>query len=98
MGVREGLESTHGPAAAAALRPTPRVPRWALAAAVVAAVAVGIPGLMGPPGTTSDVDDAGALALAGSFWLSEDPLVAGAPVLETLTDDQLERLLEEIER
>jgi anti-sigma factor RsiW len=75
-------------------------PAWALSAAAVLVLAVGTSVLMErsePPvepapteiaGLTVD-DDAGV-------WIADDALVAGAPVLEELSDDDLAALLEEM--
>lgn len=74
------------------------VPAWGLAAAAVAGLAFGIPSLIERMSPTVAGDDLEAVAMLGSPWLSGDPLIAGAPVLESLSDDELTRLLEELER
>jgi anti-sigma factor RsiW len=75
------------------------IPAWALAAAALAGVAIGIPSLVERMGVTAPGSGAGldALEAVGGLWISEDPMVAGAPVLESLTDEELARLLEEME-
>jgi hypothetical protein len=76
-----------------------RVPAWALAAAAVAVLALGTPSLMerlNQPG--SGLPGMEDLEATTPVWLAERSLVAGAPVLESLTDEQLARLLEEMER
>jgi hypothetical protein len=75
------------------------VPAWALAAAAVAVLALGTPSLMerlNQPG--SGLPGMEDLEATTPVWLAERSLVAGAPVLESLTDEQLARLLEEMER
>jgi predicted anti-sigma-YlaC factor YlaD len=71
-------------------------PWWGLSAAAVAALALGI-GITSQP--ASDIDLADELAVEseeGELWLSDDGVLAGAPVLETLSDDALAQLLEEL--
>ena len=80
-------------------RPWPSFrPWWGLAAAAVAAVAFGI-GIAVP---RSDAPETGiptfaAAAEESDFWLSDDGLIAGAPMFEDLSDEALLALLEEIE-
>jgi anti-sigma factor RsiW len=82
-------------------RPTPdrrRLPRWALAAAAGVVLALGTPSLlqrMGSDGTDvgAELDD----EVFPTAWLSEAPLIAGAPLLDGLSDEALARLLEEME-
>lgn len=80
-------------------RPQPSFrPWWGLAAAAVAAVALGI-GIAVP---RSGAPDAGLPAFAAAaeesdFWLSDDGLIAGAPTFEDLSDEALVALLEELE-
>jgi len=77
------------------------LPWWGLAAAAVAAVALGIgvqlqgpgpAGVSGPavPGYVAEED-------GGEVWLSGDGEVAGAPVLDGLSDEELLLFLEELE-
>ena len=71
-------------------------PWWGLAAAALAAVALGIgvtsrrqgPGVE-VPAYVAGVDEEG-------LWLSDDGLIAGAPALDGLSDDALEQLLAEM--
>lgn len=70
-------------------------PWWGLTAAAVAALALGI-GIASRP----TVDD-GVPAFAyevdeGTFWSSEDGLLAGAPMLDELSDEALAQLLDEL--
>jgi hypothetical protein len=69
-------------------------PAWALSAAAVLVLAVGTTVLIDAPapselGEVVVEDDAEA-------WIAEDAVVAGAPVLEELSDDDLAALLEEM--
>lgn len=74
-----------------------RRPWWGVAAAAVAALAVGI-------GLASDARDPAqepipiyaAEGAAQDLWLSEDGIVAGAPSLESLSDEALRQLLDEL--
>jgi hypothetical protein len=102
QGVRSGLTGAgagEGPRYGRRTRAWARVPAWALAAAAVAVLALGTPTLMerlNQPGSgLPGIDD---LEPTTPVWLAERSLVAGAPVLESLTDEQLARLLEEMER
>ena len=82
-------------------RPAPgrrRVSRWALAAAAGIVLALGTPTLLermgsGPTDFLSALDD----EVLPAGWLSEASLIAGAPVLDDLSDEALARLLEEME-
>lgn len=72
-----------------------RRPWWGISAAALAALALGI-GITSRPaqeGPRTDVEDA---ALEIELWLSEDGFLAGAPVLEALSDEALTDLLEEL--
>lgn len=76
------------------------LPWWGLAAAAVAAVALGIGvQLQGPdrPGVPPSVPAYVAEEEVGAVWLSGDGEVAGAPVLEGLSDEELLLFLEELE-
>ncbi|HKJ03407.1 MAG TPA: zf-HC2 domain-containing protein [Longimicrobiales bacterium] len=71
-------------------------PWWGLAAAAVAAVALGI-GVSSR--STSEVEDVPAYVadMQGlSPWVSDDGLIAGAPALDGLSDEALETLLDEM--
>lgn len=77
-----------------------RHPAWALAAAALAALALGIGTLSGPASEFgADVPD-WAYELEGeqeAIWAGDDETVAGAPLLlEQLSDEALEQLLEEL--
>ena len=74
-------------------------PWWGVAAASVAAVALGI-GVMSREGPApEDAEVPGIVAGVGeaSLWVADDGLVAGAPALEGLSDDALLQLLEEMD-
>jgi predicted anti-sigma-YlaC factor YlaD len=76
-------------------RPDAR-PWWGLAAAAVAAVALGI-GVSSR--STSVVEDVPAYVadMQGlSPWVSDDGLIAGAPALDGLSDEALQTLLDEM--
>lgn len=82
---------------AARRRGTVRHPWWGLAAAAVAALALGIGvssrGLdsrLEVPVYVAEADDQEPL------WLSDDGLIAGAPALDGLSEEELVRLLEEM--
>jgi hypothetical protein len=82
--------------AAAAERRAPARPWWGVSAAAVAALALGI-GMSSErtqaplevPGFAYEVEE-------GDVWLSEDGLVAGAPLFEGLSDEALLTLLDEM--
>ncbi len=73
-------------------------PWWGVSAAAVAALALGI-GITGGP-TSDVVPDAGVEAVAEAeeeeLWLSDDGVLAGAPVFEALSDEALADLLDEL--
>lgn len=71
-------------------------PWWGLAAAAIAAVALGI-GVNARRGTeTLEVPGYVAVGEAGDVWLSDDGLIAGAPALDGLSEEALASLLEEM--
>lgn len=70
-------------------------PWWGLAAAAVAALALGI-GVTADRGATPDVPAFVAGTDEATLWLSDDGLVAGAPTLGDLSDEALMTLLEEM--
>lgn len=84
-------------------RQRPRVPVWGLAAAAGLALAVATPVLMDQMGSVPEVtvDEAEVTALlTESFpspWFGDEGTVAGAPVLDDLSDAALLQLLEEME-
>lgn len=72
-----------------------RRPWWGLTAAALAALALGIGFSSGPGGET--VAPAFALETGeGWIWETADGLVAGGVVLDELSDDALEHLLEDL--
>lgn len=79
-----------------------RVPSWGLAAAAGIVLAVATPVLVERMGDSAaaTVDDAEVVTAVAdrlpSPWLDDEGIVAGAPVLDDLTDEDLERLLEEM--
>ena len=75
----------------------PGFPWWGLAAAAVSAVALGW-GIYPP--SPSPADDLPAFvdeSEAGALWFTDDGEVAGVPAWESLTDAELEILLDELE-
>jgi len=71
-----------------------RWPAWAASAAVLALAAGSY--LLGT-GDRSNIDGLGQFqAEGGSVWISDDGIVAGAPVLDELSEDALTALLEEM--
>lgn len=84
-------------AAVRADRAQVRRPWWGLAAAAVAALALGI-GVADRARTGEEIDVPGfAYEMGtGESWLGGDGVVAGAPTLEDLSDDELARLLDEL--
>jgi anti-sigma factor RsiW len=101
------VSPTPVPSAARGPAPGRGTPSWALAAAAGVILALGTPLLVqrmntgvldrggGAPATGAEV--AGAVAeLLPSTYVSEDPVVAGAPVLDGLSDEALMALLREM--
>ena len=73
-----------------------RRPSWALAAAAVAALALGI-GVVSKRADPVDAVPGYAYELEDDdLWLSDDGLIAGGPTLEGLSDEALAQLLEEL--
>lgn len=91
-GLLERLLSTVG---SAQTRPTRTW--WSVSAAAVAALALGIGLSSGPsvevpaevPGYAYEVEE-------GDIWVSDDGLLAGAPLFDDLSDDALLELLDEL--
>lgn len=85
-----------------ALRPRPGrlwAPAWALSAAALAALSLGIGVLWNgnlPEVTIEPVEVASQEPLPEA-WLWDDGVVAGAPVFDDLTDEELQALIEEME-
>ena len=69
---------------------------WGLAAAAVAALALGIGISSGPGVPAGNGDDVLDEVAEEELWLSDDGVVAGAPMIETLSDEALEQLLDEL--
>ena len=83
-------------AAVAAERRTHARPWWGISAAAVAALALGI-GLSSQRAEVPlDVPGFAYEAEEGDVWLSDDGLVAGAPLFDGLSDEALLTLLDEI--
>lgn len=76
-----------------------RRPWWGLAAASVAAAALGIGVIAKGSPSGDETEVPGMVAGAGetSIWVADDGLVAGAPELEGLSDEALLTLLEEMD-
>lgn len=70
-------------------------PWWGLAAAAVAALALGI-GVTSERGGAPEVPAFVAGAEDAALWLADDGMVAGAPTLADLSDEALMTLLEEM--
>ncbi len=73
-------------------------PWWGVSAAAVAALALGI-GISSdnPAQIEISVPAYAYESEAGDLWLSDDGLIAGAPVLDGLTDEALLQLLDELD-
>jgi predicted anti-sigma-YlaC factor YlaD len=73
-------------------------PWWGVAAASVAALALGIGVISRDVPAADDVEVPGIVAGVGetSIWVVDDGLVAGAPALEGLSDEALLLLLDEL--
>lgn len=93
------------PGAVGRARPNPgvrwRLPSWGLAAAAGIVLAVATPLLVERMGGAPASDDDAEVVTAvvdrlPSPWFDDEGTVAGAPVLDDLTDEDLERLLEEM--
>lgn len=72
-----------------------RRPWWGVSAAAVAALALGI-GITSRPAQEDPGTDVVDTAVETELWLSEDAFLAGAPVLEALSDEALTDLLDEL--
>jgi predicted anti-sigma-YlaC factor YlaD len=74
-------------------------PWWGLAAASVAALALGIGVISrgGPPPEGDELPAYVASAEEVSLWPGDDGLIAGVPALEDLSDEALQALLDELE-
>jgi len=70
---------------------------WSVAAAAVAALALGI-GISSDPASQAPVDVPGYAyeVEEGDIWVSDDGLLAGAPLFDDLSDDALLELLDEL--
>ncbi|MBT8489068.1 MAG: hypothetical protein KJO65_09630 [Gemmatimonadetes bacterium] len=84
------------------VRRAPRMvskPWWGVSAAAVAALALGI-GITAGPGPDSGLDAGVEMVVEAEeedeFWLSDDGVLAGAPVWETLSDEALAELLDDL--
>lgn len=78
-------------------RPGSTRPWWGVSAAAIAALALGI-GIVSQPSSVDTVEVPGYAYEVdeGVLWSSEDGLLAGAPLLDDLTDEALEQLLDEL--
>ena len=96
-GAPEGLSDRVVQAVTSRRRPAHR-PWWGLSAAAVAAIALGI-GIASDQGGVPTAGSSEGFASEfeeGEFWVSDDAMLAGAPTLEELTDEELAALLEEL--
>lgn len=75
-----------------ARRRAPARTGWALSAAAIAALALGLGIVSNGTPTEIPVRE----AEEGELWVSDDGLVAGAPALDRLSDEALLRLLDEL--
>lgn len=74
-----------------------RRPAWALSAAAVLVLAVGTTLLRQPSQPTTTASVLGEVVLDESqVWIADDGMVAGAPVLDDLSDEALATLVEEL--
>jgi hypothetical protein len=74
-----------------------RRPAWALPAAAVLVLAVGTTILFRAPQVIEVASALGGVPLEESqIWIAEDGAVAGAPVLDDLSDEALATLIEEL--
>ncbi len=75
------------------------VPAWAMSAAAILVLAIGTKVVMDRAGTDMVLDPIAVAAQEPlpESWLWDDGMVAGAPVLDGLSDEDLEALLEELE-
>jgi hypothetical protein len=69
---------------------------WGLSAAAVAALALGIGISSDPTDAPVEVPGFAYEMEEGYTWLSDDGLIAGAPLLNGLSDDALQQLLDEL--
>jgi predicted anti-sigma-YlaC factor YlaD len=80
-------------------RPRRWIPAWALSAAAVVVLALGARLILGPGGSDA-TDDPQQVALQEPLpeaWLWADGMVAGAPVFDDLSDEELEALVRALE-
>ena len=71
-------------------------PWWGLTAAAVAALALGIGIASDRAGSDAEVPGFAYEVDEGVVWGSEDGLMAGAPLLDELSDEALQQLLDEL--
>lgn len=100
--VREEMARDRRPGRIPALRPgrwRPHAPVWAVSAAALVIVSLGI-GVLWKDGTPEVMVDPVEVASQEPLpeaWLWDDGVVAGAPVYDDLTDEELQALIEEME-
>lgn len=70
-------------------------PWWGVSAAATAALALGI-GITSRPADEGAPADVAVESEEAELWLSEDGFLAGAPVLDALSDEALAELLESL--
>jgi len=100
--VREELVAGERPGKSRVLRLPrrwPVTPVWALSAAALAILSLGIGVLWqgGTPEVTVDPVEVASQEPLPEAWLWDDGVVAGAPVYDDLTDEELQALIEEME-
>jgi anti-sigma factor RsiW len=78
-------------------RPLPSRAGWRVTAAAIAALAIGI-GISSDPASQvpSEVPGYAYEVEEGEIWVSDDGLLAGAPLFDDLSDDALLQLLDEL--
>lgn len=77
-------------------RPSGSRPWWGISAAAVAALALGI-GIGSKAGSSAYAPPAfGTETEEGVLWLTDDGLLAGAPILDDLSDEAIMELLDEL--
>ena len=100
MGSARPIRETEGAGVIPFHRKSRWVPAWGLSAAAVLVLSLGIGVLWNgenPPDFDQDPIQVVAEEPLPESWLWDDGVVAGAPVYDGLTEEQLEALIEELE-
>lgn len=100
--VREEMAGGRGTSAARELQPKrlwSYTPAWVLSAAALAILSLGVGVLWedGTPEVTVEPVEVASQEPLPEAWLWDDGVVAGAPVYDDLTDEELQALIEEME-